>query len=122
MIVNNTIAGNISARFGGGGISASGLSTPTIIDCILWANSDDLLDCSATYCCIEDDDEGQGNIHDDPIFVTGPLGDYYLHPDSPCVDAGSRSAAEAGLSDRTTQADERPDTGIVDMGYHYPVP
>jgi len=56
------------------------------------------------------------------MFVEGPLGEYYLHPDSPCIDAGSRSAEQAGLSDRATQADSTPDTGIVDMGYHYPLP
>jgi len=72
-------------------------------------------------CCIEDDDDGEGNIHDDPEFVIGPLGEYYLHPDSPCIDAGSQSAEQAGLSDRTTQVDSTPDTGQVDMGFHYPI-
>ncbi|MBN1592895.1 MAG: hypothetical protein JW941_06580, partial [Candidatus Coatesbacteria bacterium] len=57
----------------------------------------------------------------DPLFASDPLGEYYLDPDSPCVDAGSMSAAEAGLSDRTTQVDGTPDTGVVDMGYHYPI-
>jgi len=80
------------------------------------------VNCSATYCCIEDDDGGEGIIHDDPMFVSGPLGNFYLHPLSPCIDAGSRTAEEAGLSNRTTQADGTPDTGIVDMGYHYPLP
>ena len=56
------------------------------------------------------------------MFVTGPFGYYYLDPASPCIDAGSRSSDEAGLSDRTTQADGTPDAGTVDMGYHYPVP
>jgi len=96
--------------------------SPTIIDCIIWDNADSLFDCEATYCCIEDDDPGEGNIHADPMFVTGPLGDYYLHPDSPCIDAGSRSAEEAGLSNRTTQTDGTPDTGVLDMGFHYPPP
>jgi len=39
-----------------------------------------------------------------------------------CVNAGSTLATAAGLSDRTTQADGTPDTGVVDMGYHYPIP
>jgi len=56
------------------------------------------------------------------MFVEGPFGDHYLHPDSLCIDAGSQSTEEAGLSDRTTQADSTPDTGTVDMGYHYPIP
>ncbi|MCD6326125.1 right-handed parallel beta-helix repeat-containing protein [bacterium] len=95
---------------------------PTITNCIIWGHEDDLYDCSATYCCVEDDHAGAGNIHDNPMFVIGPFGDYYLDPDSPCIDAGSRSAEEAGLSDTTTRADGTPDTGTVDMGFHYPLP
>jgi len=116
----NTIVNNQAAE-GGGGISCED-SSPVIKDCVLWDNGDDLYGCSATYCCIEDPDVGTGNIHDNPIFVTGTLGDYYLNPLSPCVNAGSRSASAAGLSDRTTQTDGTPDTGTVDMGYHYPIP
>ncbi|HUT04613.1 MAG TPA: right-handed parallel beta-helix repeat-containing protein [bacterium] len=117
-IVNNIIKANAADR--GGGMYCSG--SPTIIDCIIWGNGDDLSSCSGTYCCIEDDDAGEGNIHDDPMFVEGPLGEYYLDPDSPCIDAGSRPAEDAGLSDRTTQTDGTPDSGMVDMGYHYPLP
>ena len=119
-IRSNTITGNSAEQVGGGIYCYE--SSPTIMDCIIWGNGDDLLNCSTTYCCIQDDDGGEGNIHEDPMFVIGPLGEYYLHPDSPCIEAGSRSAAEAGLSDRTTQADGTPDTGTVDMGFHYPVP
>ena len=54
------------------------------------------------------------------MFAAGPLGGYYLHRGSPCIDAGSTSAEEAGLSEMTTQADGAPDTGTVDIGYHYP--
>jgi len=77
-------------------------------------------DWGASYCLIEDEYLSEGNIHDDPQFVTGPAGNYYLLPDSACVDAGSMSADEAGLSDRTTQVDGALDTGVVDMGFHYP--
>ncbi len=123
IITNNTIVGNSAAESGaGGGIYSEEEGTPTIEDCIIWANGDDLDGCLAAFSCIEDEDEGEGNIHDDPMFVAGPLGDYYLHPDSPCIDAGSKSAEEAGLSEMTTQADGEPDTGTVDMGFHYPVP
>jgi len=41
--------------------------------------------------------------------------------DSPCVDAGSMLAVEAGLAEMTTRTDEAPDTGVVDIGYHYPI-
>jgi hypothetical protein len=36
------------------------------------------------------------------------------------VDAGSDTAAKLGLQNKTTRTDKRGDSGIVDMGYHYP--
>jgi len=70
---------------------------------------------------------GGGNMHDvDPIFASGPLGDYYLssiaagqEADSPCIDAGSTSASIAGVSHLTTRTDGAFDTGWLDIGYHY---
>ena len=38
---------------------------------------------------------------------------------SPCVDAGDRSAEEAGLEEGTTRTDGLADEGDVDLGYHY---
>jgi hypothetical protein len=60
-------------------------------------------------------------IYSDPLFVTGPKGDYYLDhtTPSPCVDAGSGSAANLGLDTKTTRTDSATDTGFVDIGYHY---
>ncbi|NIN33959.1 MAG: hypothetical protein GTO60_02115, partial [Gammaproteobacteria bacterium] len=70
---------------------------------------------------------GDGNIDDDPLFTTGPLGSYYLSQtgagqpqNSPCVDAGSDYASYVGMVGYTTRTDEKPDTGMVDMGYHHP--
>jgi len=72
---------------------------------------------------------GTGEISQDPLFVTGPLGDYYLSQiaagqavDSPCVDAGSDTAANLGMDVFTTRTDSILDSGCVDMGYHYQVP
>ncbi|MHC4750527.1 MAG: right-handed parallel beta-helix repeat-containing protein [Planctomycetota bacterium] len=69
---------------------------------------------------------GAGNIDGDPLFVIGSLGDYYLSQtdagqllNSPCVDVGSDSVGNVGLIGHTTRTDDIPDTGIVDMGYHY---
>ncbi|MBN2208039.1 MAG: right-handed parallel beta-helix repeat-containing protein [Candidatus Coatesbacteria bacterium] len=122
-ITNNTIVDNLSND--GGGIETFSGSA-TITDCILWSNGDDIDapwgGASVTYCCISENYPGEGNTSSDPVFVPGPLGDSYLDRSSPCIDAGSRSAKEAGLSDRTTQVDGRPDTGQVDMGYHYEMP
>ncbi|MHC4498736.1 MAG: right-handed parallel beta-helix repeat-containing protein, partial [Planctomycetota bacterium] len=68
----------------------------------------------------------KGNINEDPLFVTGSLGDYYLSQtdagqlqNSPSVDTGSDYASKVGLIGYTTRTDDIPDTGSVDMGFHY---
>ncbi len=110
-----------------GGIFAYRDSFPVITNCILWGNGDDLYNCSATYSCIEDNDRGLGNIHLEPTFVTGPLGDYYLSQtaagqfiDSTCVDLGD-PGTDPGLQIHTftTRTDGVPDEKVVDMGAHY---
>ncbi len=76
---------------------------------------------------------------DDPKFVVGPFGEYYLsqivasdiadpYPvqsvNSPCVDTGSVAASSIGLDKYTTRTDDGFDTmdrGTVDRGYHYPL-
>ncbi|HUT04276.1 MAG TPA: right-handed parallel beta-helix repeat-containing protein [bacterium] len=115
-IQNCTIADNSAPEYGG----ILGRDSCRLLDCIVWGNGDDIDGCEARYCCIGEQIEGEGNINADPLFFDGPLGSYYLDPNSPCIDAGSRYL-EYG-SHHTTQADGAPDTGTVDMGFHYPLP
>lgn len=119
---NNTIVYN-TGYGGGDGIYNYGLPGPTIFDCIIWDNaSESLHGCpNVTYSCIEGGDAGVGNIQSHPLF-DGPCECYYLKATSPCIDKGSQSAENAGMAKRTTQLDNTPDTGQVDMGYHYPIP
>jgi hypothetical protein len=73
---------------------------------------------------------GDKDFSKDPLFVSLPSernGNYYLSQqasmqvlDSPCVDAGSDTAAKLGLGNMTTRIDKVGDTGTVDVGYHYP--
>jgi hypothetical protein len=65
-------------------------------------------------------------IEEDPLFAIGPKGNHYLSAlaagqtqDSPCIDAGSDTAASLGLSGKTTRTDRVIDTGTIDIGYHY---
>jgi len=68
-----------------------------------------------------------GNISLDPLFVSVPgMGDHFLSQApgqtllSPCVNTGGQSLASwPMLFDLTTSSTSFPDTGIVDMGYHY---
>ena len=80
-ITNCTIVDNHKT-----GIYAQGTEgRVTIRNCIIWGNDDDLLltgtlDYSISHCNISDGDGlgENGNISEDPVFVTGPQGDYYL--------------------------------------------
>ncbi|MBN1916289.1 MAG: right-handed parallel beta-helix repeat-containing protein [Verrucomicrobia bacterium] len=112
-----------------------GLGTLTMSDCIVAGNvSRQLVAGTATIrnSCIQD---GTGQpwfdpvtcIDADPLFVSGPLHDYYLSQTaagqavtSPCVDAGSDTAVNLGLAQLSTRTDSMWDDGIVDMGYHAP--
>jgi hypothetical protein len=67
---------------------------------------------------------GPGNIDADPLFVTGPNGEFYLSQtaagqgeDSPCVGAGDPGGE---LVWGITRTDHVLDSGVVDMGYHSP--
>lgn len=100
----------------------------TVTNCILWNNSSQLdgPGFTVSYSCIQGGFPGTGNIDSNPLFVTGPDGDYYLSQiaagqavNSPCVDSGSDTAANLNMDSYTTRTDEVNDTGIVDMGYHY---
>jgi len=70
-------------------------------------------------------DWGTGMIDTDPLFVAGPLGDFYLSQtaaaqteESPAVDAGNPDSA---MITGTTRTDAVQDTGILDLGYHHPL-
>ena len=75
-------------------------------------------------------ERGDKDFSQDPLFVSVDSiknGNYFLSQqdsgqdfNSPSVDAGSKVAAGLGLGSYTTRTDKAGDTGIVDMGYHYP--
>ncbi len=72
---------------------------------------------------------GAGMIDADPGFVETFAFSHLLSQtaagqvlESPCVDAGSTLAIDLGLHLRTTRTDGVGDEGVVDMGYHHPLP
>ncbi len=103
-VTNCTFVGNTSR-----GLSAYNTSTDVDVNsCILWNNNDDLLNCSATFSCIEDSDTGRGNIHTNPLFHNAGNGDFHLDANSPCIDAGTPWFDYAN--------EPSPNGGRIDMG------
>jgi hypothetical protein len=105
-----------------------------IIDTIM-TNNDVWGNTTANYSGLTDPTGTNGNISADPLFVSGPsrwaggwsYPGFYLSQtaagqpvNSPAMDAGSGTASQMNLADRTTRSDSRPDSGVVDMGFHYP--
>ena len=69
---------------------------------------------------------GAGMINANPLFAAGASGFHYLSQvlagqpaNSPCVDTGSDLASNLGMNLYWTRTDEVPDSGTVDMGFHY---
>jgi hypothetical protein len=111
-VENCTVADNI----GSGVYQASGVLS--VSNSIVWANTDDIYgSVLLAYSDIKDGDSNgvNGCFSSDPLFQSG----YYLAPNSPCVNTGSVTAVAAGVDGRTTQTAGTPDSGTVDLGYHY---
>ncbi len=134
-VLNSTFANNTAAEGARDLRVAYCEGAVSVTDSIFWASGAcvpriDLSECSAsvTYCDVQLPESayfGTGNINEDPLFVSGPLHDYYLGhtttgqvENSPCVNTGSDTAANLGMDGLTTRKDSVQDSDQVDMGYH----
>ena len=88
-IENCTIVGNAT-----NGVTGLGGS---IVNSILWENSDDINGAAYTssYCCVQDGDAGTGNISSNPKFVDVANYNFHLAYNSPCIDAGDPNSSYA---------------------------
>ncbi len=128
-VINCTFSGNTAGRMGGG-IYNGNSNLPVLTNCILWNDiPDEISDSSSTlsvhYSDIQGGFAGTGNIDTDPLFFDPDSSDYHLQQDppqpgiiNPCVDAGD-SASQMIIG--TTRTDGVQDSGVIDMGYHYPL-
>ncbi|MEA3474946.1 MAG: C10 family peptidase [Candidatus Cloacimonadota bacterium] len=95
-LINVTISGNTIDNYQeGGGVYCLLNSTPTLVNCIIWDNTQqsiylgDNCDVIATYSDIEGGWTGEGNEYINPLFVNPENYDYSLSQVSPCIDAGN---------------------------------
>lgn len=131
-LFRNTFTENMAKA---GGAISSHDSWPSVVNSILWGDTAEVDfeiyvfesrgTVTARYSDVEGGWPGVGNIDADPLFVPGPLGEYYLSQmlagqpiQSPCVNTGDPYATQF---DGTTRSDGITDYWPVDMGYHYPL-
>jgi len=141
LIVGCTVVDNHGGTYSScSGIWVGEYAYITVIDSIVYGNEYEQIygygAGTVSYSNVEGGGGGgTGNIDADPLFTSGPHGDYYLSQttagqpvDSPCLDAGSDPASavcatlpdgDHCLSDRSTRSDGHLDTGQADMGFHY---
>ncbi len=132
---NITVTGN-TAETGGSVYCNAG--SPAIENSILWGNTPDEIHVYSgspviNNCDVQGGYPGMGNLNVDPLFTTGPGGDFYLSctaagqpADSLCIDAGDDQASNVCLSvtgicmdELTTRTDAAIDSDLVDLGMHY---
>ena len=115
----------------GGGIRMES-GAGNITNCIFYNTGADEIDawaCTVTYCWIEGYYAGTGNINGTSIaWDYGSAAEPYLPEGNECLDAGSDLASNICaemqdgyrcLNQMSALQSERPDTGQVDIGYHY---
>ncbi len=118
-LINNTIYGNSAGEKAGGLSGCHGF----IINCIIWGNSAPA-DSQVWgvnppfYSCVQNGgDSTRGTISADPRFLDPANGDFHLHSDSPCIDAGNKYYLYGGyLADMDGEC--RIIGSNVDMGSH----
>ena len=114
-----------------------GTTTSTLTNCIISNNTTNLVnDQTLTFNYVLQYNNGTTNnptANNNPLTsanpnfatgtaVTGYIGDmtYFLNQaTSPCINAGSDTAANLGMDSYTTAIDSTLDSSTVDIGYHY---
>jgi len=108
-----------SAGHSGWGLTNSG-GNVTVRDSIFWNNSiggirNTSVTFTVNYTDSQETQSGTSNQLANPLFTAG----FYLGDGSPCLDTGSAAASVYGLDTRSTRTAGTPDSGVVDLGYHY---
>ncbi len=113
-LTNCTIAQNTTNNNdSGGGLHATYMSHPTVINSILWGDKanglsneitfESISSVDVTYSNIQGGWIGQGNRNSVPLFKDAANEDYHLAAGSPCIDTGTSAGAPAYDMDGNTR-------------------
>ena len=129
-ILNCTIAYNDGGAYGGA-LACYTQSGPKVTNSIIRGDLPDEIYTDeifpkVSYSNVQGGYAGLGNIDANPMFVNQSGGDFHLKQapcqllpmdaGNPCVDAGDPEYTVIG----STRTDAIKDSGLPDMGYHYP--
>jgi hypothetical protein len=126
VLTNCTFYNNTATTYGGGIYNNLILFyRATLTNCILWGDTagtagNEIYDAGissnsvVTYSDVDGGWPGIGCIDTDPCFADAASGDFHLLSDSPCIDAGTNTAASLPSTD--FEGDARIINGLVDMG------
>ena len=136
----STFTENTATNAGAAHIVNSANENASLSNCIFWNDSPyeigtDFKDILVTYSDVDGGYSGDGNINQNPLFIAGNEGDYYLSQissgqmaNSPCLNAGNAHGSDicfdltfgsVCLNELTTRTDETNDLLAVNLGYHY---
>jgi hypothetical protein len=112
------------ANGGWRGVESRDGASVKIVNSVVWENAfGELVEeggsIQASFSDVRGGFPGEGNLDANPLFAGGALGYFYLDSDSPCLDKGTGTPESFGLEGKTTLKTSQPDTGTVDIGYHY---
>jgi len=137
--LTNVVIFNNSASITGGGIHVRNGSTPSLQNCIVWANTPQqaTFDPSFSwnniivgYTSFQNGVGGisqgngsvywhSGNTETDPEFVNPYGGNFALLESSPCIDSGNPDLNDNGITWENDPDDQDPDGTRMDMGAYY---
>ena len=137
--LTNVVIFNNSASVSGGGILVRNGSSPSLQNCVVWANTPQQVKFDPSFSWnnivightvfhngVSGISQGNGSVfwHDgnlevDPQFVNPYNGDFTLQATSPCIDSGNPDLNDNGINWEDDPADRDPDGTRLDIGAYY---
>lgn len=114
IIINSTISDNNPSIYNA--VESSQGSNATIVNCIIWDNSQFSISNSILFSNIKGGFIGLGNINSNPLFVNPSVDNYHLINYSPCINSGIPDTLGLYLPSTDLAGFSRINQSIINMG------